>query len=407
MHNGCILVGGVGSGKSRTALAYFYTKECGGRLSREKGVDDSPMKRPKPLYIITTARKRDSLDWEQEAVYFGLSRDRALSSVEFVVDSWNKLHKYTEVENGFFIFDEQRVVGSGVWVKSFLKIAKRNRWILLSATPGDTWMDYIPVFVANGFYRNRTEFLREHVVFARFSKYPRVERYTGVGKLAKLKSQVLVYMPFARSTVSHVEKVKCGFDKHAFLRVYRGRWNIFDSRPVAQAGEWVYLLRRVVNEDRSRLEAVLDLFERHKRLIVFYNFDYELETLRDGFSEYFLGREGAVLAEYNGHRHEQVPSEPNWVYLVQYTAGSEAWNCISTNAIAFYSLNYSYKVMEQASGRINRMNTPYIDLYYYILYSESTIDRSILTALKNKRSFNEHRFYQKALPKEENIRKSS
>lgn len=399
MHNGCILVGGVGSGKSRTALAYYW-----------KYVTDR-MKCPKDLYIITTARKRDSLDWEGECIYFGIDphNEDTRSPVMMVVDSWNNLHKYTEVENAFFIFDEQRVVGYGAWTKGFLKVCRRNRWVLLSATPGDTWMDYIPVFIANGFYKNKTEFITRHVIYSRFSKYPKVERYIDIERLEKCKKRVLVEMNFTHSMESHIEMVECDFNSHDLMRIYRGRWNIFEKKPIKQAGEWCYLMREVVNSHHSRLEKIFDIFEEKKRIIVFYNFDYELEALRDGLSDVFdrslstseeCGSKNISIAEYNGHKHEPVPTGERWIYLVQYNAASEAWNCITTDTIVFYSLNYSYKIMEQASGRIRRMNSPYSHLYYYVLYSKSVIDKSILTALKNKKDFNAGRLYRKNFDKE-------
>lgn len=352
------------------------------------------MKRPKPLYIITTARKRDSLDWEGEVAHFCITKDPDNSVCPFIVDSWNNLYKYVDVRGAFFIFDEQRVVGSGAWVKAFLKVCKSNRWILLSATPGDTWMDYIPVFIANGFYKNRTEFISKHVVFSRFAKYPKVERYINEETLNRLKARIIVEMPFERSTESHVIKEKCSFDRMAFMRIYRGRWNPFKEQPIMQAGEWCYLMRKVVNQDMDRLNRCIQIYDEQRRIIIFYNFDYELEILKDGFEEYLFGRDVQV-AEYNGHRHDAVPDGDSWVYLVQYQAASEAWNCIATDTIIFYSLNYSYKIMEQAAGRINRMNTPYHHLYYYLLYSDSTIDKSILTALKNKKDFNAGRMYRR------------
>lgn len=385
MHNGCVLVGTVGSGKSRTALAYYWLKVC------------DRMKRPKDLYIITTARKRDALDWDQEAIYFGIDphNDDPRSPVKFTVDSWNNLHKYMEVNSAFFIFDEQRVVGYGAWTKAFLKITKKNAWALLSATPGDTWMDYIPVFIANGFYRNKTEFVTRHVIYSRFSKYPKVERYIDVGRLEECKKRVLVEMNFTHSMQSHTIMVVCDFDSHDLMRVYRGRWNIFENRPIQQAGEWCYLMREVVNSHHSRLEKILDIFEEKKRLIVFYNFDYELEVLKDGLTDCYGTVAEYVIREYNGHRHESIPYGERWIYLVQYNAASEAWNCITTDTIVFYSLNYSYKIMEQASGRIRRMNSPYSHLYYYVLYSKSIIDKSILTALRNKKDFNAGRMYRR------------
>lgn len=160
MKIGCILCGGVGSGKSRTSLAFYY-RLYGGQINTK---EYARMTEPPDLYIITTARKRDTGEWDEELAHFYMSTDPELDIYEHsvTVDSWNNIEKYVGVKNAFVIFDEQRVVGSGKWVKSFLKIAKENEWILLSATPGDCWTDYIPVFIANGFFRNRTEFNNQH-----------------------------------------------------------------------------------------------------------------------------------------------------------------------------------------------------------------------------------------------------
>ena len=204
MKNGCILNGGVGSGKSRTSLFYYF-KEQGGWIDKN---GYKPMKNPKNLYIITTARKRDTLEWEGELTHFLISPDSKLSKYKnkVVIDSWNNIKKYKDVCGAFFIFDEQRVVGSGTWVKAFLNIARKNKWILLSATPGDTWSDYIPVFVANGFYKNKTEFSREHIVYSRFTKYPKVDRYINTGRLIRHRNDILVDMEFERPTISdHVD----------------------------------------------------------------------------------------------------------------------------------------------------------------------------------------------------------
>lgn len=404
MHNGCILVGGVGSGKSRTALYYYWRYVC------------DRMKRPKNLYIITTARKRNSLEWDGEVIYFGIDphNEDPRSPVKVVIDSWNNLHKYKDVKNAFFIFDEQKVVGYGAWAKAFLTACRQNQWVLLSATPGDTWIDYLPVFIANGFYRNKTEFIARHVIYSRFAKYPQIERYINEDRLIACERKVVVNMEYSHHMQSHVEMVECDFDAESLMRVYRGRWNVFENTPVMQAGEWCYVMREVVNSHHTRLEKILDIFEEKKRIIVFYNFDYELEVLRDGITEYIYGvvakedrglpetlrsdtgrASEFALAEYNGHVHNELPTTKRWIYLVQYNAASEAWNCITTDTIVFYSLNYSYKIMEQASGRIRRMNSPYSHLYYYVLYSRSIIDKSILTALKNKKNFNERRMYNK------------
>lgn len=368
MKNGCILKGGVGSGKTLTALSYYLKYES-----------------PKDIYVITTAKKRDSLDWNREAASLGVGRsDDATVAGVLTVDSWNNIGRYLDVRDAFFILDEQRLVGSGAWVKTFIKIAQRNRWVLLSATPGDTWMDYVPVFVANGFYKNRTEFIRRHVVYSRFSKFPKIERYVETGILEKYRRRVLVDMPYARHTVRHEETVSVDYSKELFDKVTKERWHIYEDRPLTDVSELFSVMRKTVNSDYSRLGSLMKLTEKHPRLIIFYNFNYELESLRT------LGKTLEIpLAEWNGHKHQEIPDTDRWLYLVQYTAGAEGWNCISTNAIVFYSLQYSYKIFEQAKGRIDRMDTPYVDLYYYILRSGSAIDNMIWKALKFKETFSE------------------
>lgn len=388
MKNGCILCGKVGSGKSRTAIAYYY-KENGGDIYSK---DYIPMPNtPKDLYIITTARKRDDMEWEGELLPFLLSvkKERSLYANKVVVDSWNNISKYVDVKESFFIFDEQRVVGSGEWVKSFLKIAKKNAWVLLSATPGDKWEDYIPVFIANGFFKNRTDFKERHMIISWVNgRYPKVERYLGTKKLSKLRESILVDMEFKRETIAHHETIFVKYDKVAYKQAVKTRWNAYKNKPIKNISELCYVRRRIVNSDESRQMALLEIYENHPKMIIFYNFDYELDILKSLFSPI----PNVDTAEWNGHKHEPVPDSSAWVYFVQYAAGSEGWNCITTDTIVFYSLNYSYKTMEQASGRIDRLNTPYKNLYYYYLRSYSSIDLAINNSLKNKKKFNEQAF---------------
>ncbi len=388
LKTGSILCGGVGSGKSITSLVYFLTIECKGQI-HTKDHDSSVPEQPKDLFIITTPKKRDSLEWEKECSHFMLSKDRSCSIGEILVtvDSWNNIGKYIETKNCFFIFDEQRVIGSGAWVKSFLKITKQNNWLLLSATPGDTWIDYIPVFIANGFYKNRTEFLRRHVVYNSFSRFPKVDHYVEVGELNKLKISTLVAMPYDKLSTNHYIDKTVMFDKEQFDIVDKKRWNPFTDTPVKQVVQLGYLMRRVVNSDPDRLRAVREIYSIHKKLIIFYNFNYELDILL-GLKEDLK----VPIAQYNGHKHEPIPKSDSWIYLVQYTSGAEGWNCIESNAILFYSLNYSYRIMTQSAGRIDRMNTLFNDLYYYRLISNSDIDMAIKNTIKEKRDFNELSF---------------
>jgi hypothetical protein len=421
--NGKVLKGGVGTGKSITALAYFYGPVCGGFLgsnnepatlersdstglpenqgSRDDGRAVAPRVHsaktsalgiptaPRDLYVITTARKRDSFDWHDEALAFriGINPENSVAGIKLTVDSWNNILRYTDVADAFFIFDEQRLVGSGAWVKAFLKIAKANQWIMLSATPGDNWLDYVPVFIANGYYKNKTEFLREHVVFSRYSKFPKVERFIGEGRLLQLRHKLLVDMPYVRHTKRHERQIMVDHDQTLFERVWRDRFDVYKEEPLKDIGAMFQVARKVVNSDPSRLGAVMELFETNPKLIIFYNFDYELEALRT------LSKTlGVEVKEWNGHKHEDTPTGDRWLYLVQYAAGNEAWNCITTDTIVFYSLNYSYKVTEQVKGRIDRLNTPFVDLWYYFLRSNTAIDQAINKSLKLKKTFNEKEY---------------
>ena len=375
LKTGSILCGGVGSGKSRTSLAYFLVKECGGSL------DSQYIESPKDLYIITTARKRDDKEWEDEFPPF------PFSDISIVIDSWNNIGKYKEIKGAFFIFDEQRVVGSGAWVKAFLQITKWNNWILLSATPGDTWTDYIPVFIANGFYKNRTEFIRRHVVYSRFAKFPKVDHYVDNGRLMMLRQSILVNMKYCKPTQQHHMPIISSYDKLVYKEAIRTRWDPFKNEPIKDMSGLCYLLRKIVNSDPDRVEVIKKIINEHPKVIIFYNFNYELDILRE------LGEELHIpTAEWNGWKHEQIPEANSWIYLVQYSAGAEGWNCTSTNAIIFYSQNYSYRTLVQAAGRIDRRNTPYTDLYYYHVRSNSSIDIAINSALSKKRSFNERGF---------------
>lgn len=396
MKNGSILVGGVGSGKSRTSLGYFYKTYGGGFTPCTEGVEilgydlknDAPKSLP-DLYIITTARKRDSLEWEGELSVYLMSTEPEMNlySNRIVIDSWNNIAKYSKAMNAFFIFDEQRVGGTGKWAKTFIKIAKQNAWILLSATPGDTWTDYAPVFIANGFYRNFTEFRARHCVYSRYTKYPKIDHYVECGLLEKHRTDILVYMAFQRQTIQHHEYIGVQYNQERYDFALKNRWNVFEEKPCKEIASLCSVLRRIVNGDPSRLDALYGVYQKHKRVICFYNYDYELEAITQFCNENYI-----LMKQWNGHSHEAVPTEDEWVYLVQYAAGAEAWNCITTDCILFYSQTYSYKASIQAAGRIDRMNTPYKDLYYYHLLSSAKMDLAINKCLKTKKDFNEKSF---------------
>lgn len=391
MKNGCILCGSVGSGKSRTGLAYYLFEVCGASL-KINGIGDIEMMQDlRDLYIITTAKKRDSLEWQKECADFYLYPDPDVLAnafgVKVTIDSWNNIKKYKDVYGGFFIFDEQRLVGSGTWVKTFLNIARKNQWILLTATPGDQWADYIPVFVANGFFKNKSEFNRQHCVFSPYTKFPKIERYVGTKRLEEMRSRILVQMQDQRTTVRHNEYVKVDYDMELYRMIMKNRWDPWENCPIEETGKLLYLIRKVCFSDPSRIEALDKIVQEKKCCIIFYNFTYELEMLRE-----YCENVGIKYKEWNGQKHENLPVGESWLYLVQYAAGCEGWNCTTTDTVVLFSQTYSYRTLEQAMGRIDRMNTPFQDLYYYHLRSNAPIDRAIWSKLKDKKNFNERSF---------------
>lgn len=386
MHNGCILCGSVGSGKSRTALFYYF-KENGGWV--DKGTY-TPMKTPQDLIIISTAKKRDSKEWLGELANFLLypgEDGKTNFGNTVIVDSWNNIGKYKDITGAFFLLDEQRLVSYGSWTKSFLKIAKVNNWILLSATPGDSYVEYLPVFLANGFFKNKSEFNREHVVFSRYTKYPKIEKYTNTTRLDRLRNKLLITMDYWHDIQKHDINIPCEYDRVKYREVMRNRWNPYKEEPIQDAGGLCHVLRKVVNEDESRQVALLEILENYKRAIIFYNYNYERDILLNLSYE-----EGTEVAEWTGHAHQPIPEGDRWVYICQYTSACEGWECTRTNCVIFYSQNYSYKVMTQAAGRIDRLNSPYDDLYFYHLKSHAPIDLAISKALKEKKKFNEKRW---------------
>ena len=391
LSNGKILCADVGTGKSRTALAYFYLKECGGSLEINGEGETQGLAFPKDLYIITTAKKRDDVEWERECAPFGISTDRSISinGIQLTVDSWNNIRKYVNVCNAFFIFDEQRLTGSGPWVRAFYRIAEKNHWILLSATPGDKMIDYAPMFIANGYYKNITEFKNRHVIYNRYRTY-KIDGYREMRRLERLKESLLVDMEFVKPAESHHKDIIVSYNKLLTTAIMKERWNVYENKPIRNISELGYLLRKVSNTDDSRISAIEQLVTEHPKTIIFYNFDYELEILRD-----ISDRLNIERSEWNGHMHQPIPKSANWMYLVQYTAGAEGWNCIETNVIIFYSQSYSYRTMVQAAGRIDRANTPFQDLYYYHVRSMSNIDRAIYATLQQKKKFNERKYFKK------------
>lgn len=385
LDNGKILRADTGSGKTRTAIAYYYLKVCKGNIKINGKGSLEEMKTPRDLFVITTAKNRDDKSWIKELAEFRIFEDSEInpSGIKVTVDSWNNISKYKKVFGAFFIFDEQRLVGSGAWVRAFYNIARKNQWILLTATPGDNWKDYIPVFVANGFYRNKTDFNNHHAIMNPYIR-GKVDDYIHTSRLVRLREQLIVNMQDKRDAIEHHISIWCDYDRMMYRTVRVKRWDPYADEPIASIATLCNLERMISNKDPSRVVELTKLLESHSTGIIFYNFDYELEIITDLLTKLQL-----PFTQWNGHKHEKILSGDSWFYVVQYQAACEAWNCITTNVIIFYSQNYSYRITKQSEGRINRKNTLFKDLYYYHLRSHSPIDMAIKRSLAQKKDFNE------------------
>lgn len=395
MHNGCILKAKVGSGKSITSIAYYY-KVNGGDIDSPKysRMKDPPLN----LCIITTAKKRNEKEWDDELARFHMSSDKKLNTYKntIVIDSWNNVQKYKQCRGWFFIFDEDRATGSGAWAKSFMHIAKHNKWILLSATPGDVWTDYIPVFVANGFYKNKTDFSNQHIIYDPYvTKFPKIKGFFNEQKLRRLRDMIEVDIDYTSKTVRHDRYIECYYDRLLYIDTTKNRWNYLKDKPIENVSELCALWRRITNNPEMRVEQLKIMLgspNASPKIIVFYNFDYELVEL-----EKLDGYLGYKVAEYNGHKHEEIPDTEKWLFLVNYGAGAEGWNCTETDTIIFFSQTYSWKKLEQSKGRIDRRNTKFHDLFYYHFYSRSPLDKAIMMKLKQKKDFNMKNYAKKVL----------
>lgn len=361
LQSGMILWGNVGSGKSRTSL-YFYCKNYSN----------------KKLLIITTAQKRNNGEWLEECKVFGLNP---------IIDSWNNIKKYEKYENYFIIFDEDHLTGYGAWSKTFIKMAKCNDWLVLTGTPGDNYAEFMTVFIAKGWYKNKRDFEENHVIYSRYSKYPKVDRYINQGLLEKHRRDILVKMFVEKRPMVHKEIVITQYDISKYKKAYKEKRDE-NNKPFKNATAFCLYLRKICNEDESKIVKVRELLLKHNKVIIFYNYIYEKEMLL----KLLKTMKTFNVGEYNGQHHDDIPIGERWAYLCQYTAASEGWNCLLCDTMIFFSMSYSYKAMEQAAGRINRVNTPYKDLYYYYLRTTSSIDLSINRALSTKRNFNESTF---------------
>ena len=190
-----------------------------------------------------------------------------------------------------------------------------------------------------------------------------------------------------RHTTRVRKTIYCDYDHDLYKWVVKNRMDPWTNEPLRDAGGVCRILRKVVSDNDWRSDETLRLLASHERVIVFYNYDYELERILA-----VADRDGRPSAQWNGHRHDPVPRGERWIYICQYTSAAEGWNCTDTDTVLFWSLNYSWRVMEQCEGRIDRLNTPYSRLRYYFLESKSSIDEAIRRSLSLKKVFNERAF---------------
>lgn len=144
---------------------------------------------------------------------------------------------------------------------------------------------------------------------------------------------------------------------------------------------------RQLCNSKDKQQAFIDLINSiNDRVVVFYNFDSELDTLKTLVKD-------RPIAEVNGHTNtEQIYHDnDNCVLFVQYQAGARGLNLQDGNKIIYYSLTLSSDLFEQSKKRIHRIGTKY-PCFYWILQTKDSVEESIYKSLNRQEDYNEELF---------------
>lgn len=140
---------------------------------------------------------------------------------------------------------------------------------------------------------------------------------------------------------------------------------------------------------RAKLEAFGDLLDgTSKRLVVFYNFDVELEGLTAELEK--RCRRYGVL---NGKAHDLSPffDTDDGVALIQYQSGAMGVNLQQADTCVYFSPPLASSLFEQSKKRIHRVGQDKSCMYYELV-SKGTVEEKIYDTLAMRRDYTEKLF---------------
>lgn len=139
----------------------------------------------------------------------------------------------------------------------------------------------------------------------------------------------------------------------------------------------------------AKLEAFRDLVEStNDRLIVFYNFNDELEKLSR-----IAWENHRPVAVVNGKQKDLLPYEnaPDSITFIQYQAGAMGLNLQKANKIVYFTPPLSSELFEQSKKRIHRIGQEKTCFYYY-LTCKGSIEEKIYRTLAMRRDYTDKLF---------------
>ena len=141
--------------------------------------------------------------------------------------------------------------------------------------------------------------------------------------------------------------------------------------------------------NKDRIAAFRDLIQSTEdRVIVFYNFNDELNALLDIAIE--IERPVSIV---NGERKDldAFEADENSITFVQYQAGAMGLNLQKANKIIYFSLTDRSELFEQSKKRIHRIGQE-STCFYYIMVCPGTVEEDILHTLEQRKDYTDELF---------------
>lgn len=375
-----IIAADTGTGKTMMAIHHYLKHNTG-----------------EPLLILAPPQKIKEGGWQRELDFVASHYN---IEIPYDIISYGVLSKrWKEYKDWFLVMDECHYVKNPTSQrgKAAINLTKQStNFLLLSATPSSNgWGDTIAYMIMFGYYKNKTQFLKEHAVYNRidYGNGPVnvVSDYRDQEKLQKLyqsfsiklaKEDCLDLPPLVFEKV-HFKPSK----EYNIIKKDRVLGEeLFDNISKLQHG-----LRFYANQaDKLKYTEML-LEGTEENVIIFYNYKQENEELKK-----IAKKLKKKVFEVSGSK-TNLPDKEKWtslknsVTIVQYQAGAAGIELQYANIVIFHTPTYSYQDYEQALGRAYRNGqTKKVTVYQYI--TKNTIETSIYQALAAKKDFTEELF---------------